>query len=82
MKKCIACGMPMKNVSDFACNDVNKDYCKHCAKSDGSMQNFEERKENATNFIIKTQGFDYEVAIEIAENSMRKLPAWEKYFKK
>ena len=35
----------MKRHEDFAMNDESKDYCVHCARSDGSMQNFEEKKE-------------------------------------
>jgi len=80
MKKCIACGMPMKKETDFACNDTDKDYCKYCSRNDGSMQSFEEKKESMTNFIIVTQGFDYCMALKIAENNMKKLPAWEEYF--
>jgi len=80
MKNCIACGMPMKNASDFAMTDENKDYCIHCARPDGSMQSFEERKENMTNFIIRTQGLTREVAESTALSMMRRLPAWESNF--
>lgn len=82
MKTCIACGMPMKEASDFASEDTSKDYCVHCARPDGSMQSFEERKANMINFIIKTQGFDEKVATKIAESNMKKLPAWKAYFNK
>lgn len=44
MKVCIACGMPMAEPSEFACGDTTKDYCVHCARPDGSMQSFEEKK--------------------------------------
>ena len=80
MKTCIACGMPMEKITDFAANDPNKDYCVHCARPDGEMQSFEEKKENLTQFIVKSQGFDENAARKIAENMMRKLPAWQKYF--
>jgi uncharacterized protein YfbU (UPF0304 family) len=80
MKKCIACGMPMEGASDFAANDPSKDYCVHCARPDGQMQSFEEKKENLIRFIVKTQGLEESVAAGIAETMMRKLPAWEKYF--
>lgn len=80
MKTCIACGMPMNKPSDFAMNDTNKEYCVYCARPDGSMQSFEEKKEGLKNFIIKTQGFDESAALSMAENMMRSLPAWKKYF--
>lgn len=80
MKACIACGMPMKDVSEFAMNDVNEDYCVHCARADGSMQSFDEKKSGLTDFIVKTQGLDQIVAQGAAESMMKKLPAWKEYF--
>ena len=80
MKTCIACGMPMREKSEFAMCDESKDYCIHCARPDGTMQSFEEKKENLTMFIIKTQGLSGEVAESAALSMMRKLPAWESYF--
>lgn len=80
MKTCIACGMPMKDASEFAMNDTGKDYCVYCARPDGSMQSFEEKKAGLTDFIIKTQGLDRTVAGNAAEAMMRKLPAWQGYF--
>ena len=80
MKTCIACGMPMKDVSEYAMNDPEKDYCVHCARPDGSMQSFEEKRESMTNFLIKTQGLDKDAALKTAENMMKKLPAWQSNF--
>ena len=80
MKNCIACGMPMKNAPDFAMGDENKEYCIHCARPDGSMQSFDEKKENLTNFIIKTQGLAREAAESAALSMMKKLPAWKNKF--
>lgn len=80
MKTCIACGMPMENLSDFAMNDPGKEYCVHCAHPDGSMQTFEEKKAGLTAFIVKTQGFDEAAAEKMAVGMMRKLPAWKANF--
>ncbi len=73
MKTCIACGMPMEDISDFAANDPSKDYCVHCSRPDGEMQSFEKKEENLTKFIVRTQGFDESVARKIAEALLRKL---------
>lgn len=80
MKICIACGMPMEKAADFAGNDLEKDYCIHCSRPNGEMQSFSEKKENLTKFIVRTQGFANNAAEKIAENMMRKLPAWKEYF--
>ena len=62
MKTCIACGMPMTAASDCAGGDTGKSYCIHCARPDGSMQSFGERKENMIGFMTKTQGFNENAA--------------------
>lgn len=80
MKVCIACGMPMEKESDYPGRDTQKDYCKYCARPDGSMRTFEEAKAGMTDFVMKTQGFDEKAALKVVENSMRKLPAWKEYF--
>lgn len=80
MKTCIACGMPMIEVSDYAMNDTSKDYCVYCAHPDGTMQSFEEKKKSLAKLLIRTQGIDEGVALKTAEGMMKKLPAWTNYF--
>lgn len=70
----------MKEASEFAAGDTSKDYCVYCARPDGSMQSFEEKKQGMTDFIIKTQGVDEKAAVHMAEQSMKQLPAWKAYF--
>lgn len=77
MKTCIACGMPMKEASDFAMGDVEKDYCVHCARPDGTMQSYEEKLNSLSSFIVRTQGLDQQVAVTAARSMMAKLPAWQ-----
>jgi hypothetical protein len=77
MKTCIACGMPMEKASDFAMEDTNRDYCLYCANPDGSMQSYEEKRQNMIEFMIRTQGLEEGVAQTTVENMMKKLPAWE-----
>ena len=77
MKICIACGMPMKAKDEFAMGDESKEYCKYCARPDGTMQNYDEKLEGMTEFIVKTQGIDQEAARDAARGMMAKLPAWQ-----
>lgn len=81
VKRCIACGMPMKEAEEFAMGDIEKEYCVFCARPDGSMETFEEKRIGLTEFIVKTQGLDRTVAFHAAESMMEKLPAWRDYFK-
>lgn len=80
MTVCIACGMPMNEAREYAMGDVTKDYCVHCARPDGSMQNYEEKLRGMTDFIVRTQGLDPAVAERAAEDAMRRLPAWKGRF--
>lgn len=77
MKQCIACGMPMKNPEDFANGDSEKEYCRYCARPDGTMQSYDEKLNSLTNFIVKTQGLDEKAANNAAKSMMAKLPAWK-----
>jgi hypothetical protein len=76
MKTCSACGMPMKQPSDFAMGDIEKEYCKYCARADGSMQSYAEKLDSLTAFLIRTQGMDKKAASIIARNMLWKLPVW------
>jgi len=75
---CVACGMPMEKKEDFAMADTSRNYCKFCARPDGSMQNFNEKLKSMTAFIVKTQGIADEMARAAAREMMSKLPAWSK----
>lgn len=81
MKTCIACGMPMNQPEDFAGGDSGKNYCRYCARPDGTMQSFEEKKAGMAQFIVETQGFDGQAAEAMALAAMKRLPAWESFFK-
>lgn len=77
MKRCIACGMPMKNPEDFAMGNLEKEYCRYCSRPDGTMQSYEEKLDSLTNFIVKTQGLEIKSANIAAKSMMDKLPAWK-----
>lgn len=72
----------MVEAEEYAGGDVSRDYCVHCARPDGSMQSFEERKAASTAFIVRTQGFDETAAAKLAEDMMRSLPAWAGRFER
>jgi hypothetical protein len=71
----------MNAPSEFAMGDIGKDYCAHCARPDGSMQSFEEKRASMADFIVRTQGIDRAVALGVAEAMMRNLPAWKDKYK-
>lgn len=77
MKVCISCGMPMTKLSDYPLEDESKEYCKYCARPDGSMQSYPEKLEGTLEFLIRTQGLDPKAARQLAVRTMAKLPAWK-----
>ncbi len=77
MNICIACGMPMTQATDYPGGDESKDYCRFCARPDGTMQSYDERLEGMTSFLVRTQGLDGQAARGIAARTMAKLPAWK-----
>lgn len=77
MKTCVACGMPMRAKEDFAMGDEHLDYCKYCARPDGSMQSYDEKLDGMTNFVMATQGLERAVARKVAAGQLAELPAWK-----
>lgn len=71
----------MVTPTDFANHNPNCNYCQHCMRPDGSMVSFAEEKQQLTAFIIRTQGFAFTVAENMALANMQQQPAWQKYFK-
>jgi hypothetical protein len=69
--------MPMQQKSDYAMGDETKDYCRFCARPDGTMQSYEEKAEGMADFIVRTQGLDRETAKKAAVRMMAGLPAWK-----
>lgn len=77
MKQCIACGMPMEKIEDFAMKNQEKNYCRYCCNKDGTMQSYEEKLNAMTKFIFETKNLDIGRAREAAKSALAKLPAWK-----
>jgi hypothetical protein len=73
---CISCGMPLRTDEDHAASDPAKDYCRHCARPDGTLKSYDEALAGMSGFLMKTQGLDAEVATNTARAMMAKMPAW------
>lgn len=41
-------GMPMMEPADFAMGDTRKNYCVHCARTDGTMQSYQQKLDSLT----------------------------------
>jgi hypothetical protein len=76
MKSCISCGMPLRTDEDHAARDAQKDYCRHCARPDGSLKSYDEALDGMSHFFVHTQGIDPAAARELAKGAMAKMPAW------
>jgi len=80
MKKdevCISCGMPLRSKDDYPLGDTSKDYCKYCAREDGSLKSFDEAVVGMAAFLERTQGLKGDAAKKAAFNYLIKMPAWK-----
>jgi hypothetical protein len=67
----------MSAPEDFAGGDMTRDYCRYCARPDGTMQSYPEKLASLGAFLVKTQGLDSEAARVTAAEIMARLPAWK-----
>ncbi|XKM12486.1 zinc ribbon domain-containing protein [Orbaceae bacterium ac157xtp] len=79
MKMCIACGMPMTQISHYAKFDLTKNYCKHCAHQDGTMVTFDEKLESTAKRFANEHNMAYNEAKAFAKVMLRKMPAWKQF---
>lgn len=75
---CSSCGMPLQKPSDHALANEKIPYCNHCTKSDGSLKSYEEVLEGTKGYFIHSQGLAPQAAQKMAENLLKKQPAWIK----
>jgi len=75
--RCVACGMPMESAADHASGDLEKDYCIHCTRPDGSMQSYQEKLESMVQFIARSEGLTNDRAREKAMKWLTRQPAWQ-----
>jgi hypothetical protein len=69
--------MPMAVPSDYAAGNTAKDYCRFCARPDGTMQSYEEKLRAMGAFLVQTLGLDEGAAVDSARVMMARLPAWK-----
>jgi hypothetical protein len=69
--------MPLRTPEDHAASDPERDYCKHCARADGTLKSYDEALEGMSGFLQKTQGLDPSVAQDTARAMMARMPAWK-----
>lgn len=77
MKLCISCGAPLRKPSDYPLGHEGLDYCKFCARPDGSMLSWEEKLEGLAEAFVRTKKVDRETARRMAGRLLATQPAWE-----
>lgn len=75
---CRACGKPMKNKSDFPRGNFSSEYCADCVDARGVLMPRDAIRQNMIRFQMKHNGLSEEEAIEIVDNLMQSLPAWNR----
>ena len=75
-KRCISCGMPLTKPEHYPQGDDSKDYCCHCARSDGSMLSYNQALDKMADFLEQSQGLESAGARQAARAMMARMPAW------
>jgi hypothetical protein len=73
---CESCGMPLAIDTDHALADPSIPYCRHCAPG-GTLPAPEERLERFTQWTMREEGLDHDVARAKARAYIRQMPAWK-----
>ncbi len=76
---CESCGMPLAADTDHALADPSIPYCRYCAP-EGTLSAPEERLERFTQWTMREEGLDHDVARVKALAYMKTMPAWKDAF--
>jgi hypothetical protein len=81
---CEACGIQLLKPEDHGGGDEKNTWCKDCCNEDGSHKSREEVKKNVIKIITGHDAYatmgeriTEEEADKLAEEYMKKMPAWE-----
>ncbi len=77
--QCEACGLILSRPEDYPNSDTSKNYCRWCARPDGSLRPFNEIFEMTWRFVQKTQGLPEPIAKQAAWGFLCEQPAWKDY---
>ena len=78
MKICEACGIKMENPVDFATNNPDGKYCRHCVDDFDELKSYEEIFANLVGILMLDGKMTPEEAASNAKETLSKLPAWKK----
>lgn len=76
-KSCGSCGMPLASSADYSQGDMTQAYCIFCTDSQGHLKSYPEVLQGMTNYLVHSQGIDRTVALALAEQTLKTLPAWK-----
>ena len=76
MGKCESCGMPLDEKTT---SKIDARYCIHCQDQEtGELASKEQVREGSIQALMRLQGKSREEAEKIADETMSKLPRWQK----
>ena len=78
MKTCESCDTKMENPVDFATNNPESKYCRHCVDDFDELKSYEEVFANQVGLLMLDGKITQEEATERAKEILSKLPAWKK----
>jgi ribosome-binding protein aMBF1 (putative translation factor) len=77
IKVCEACGKEMGQPTDFAANNPENNYCRHCVDDFDDLKSYEEVFSNQVGFLMEAEEISQEAAEPRVTEQLAKLPAWQ-----
>jgi hypothetical protein len=72
--------MPMASIENFGGHNITNKYCVYCTDEKGALKSFDLKKKEMIEFIVKTKNLSLAQAEQLAEQTMKKMPAWQAHF--
>ena len=69
--------MPMKEENDYPLGDMTKDYCVHCADTEGNLKSYEEVLKEMAGFMSEMKNIPFDEAEKQAKVFLKTMPAWK-----
>jgi hypothetical protein len=75
---CASCGMPLLNPEDHAQGCLESKLCLYCAHADGTPKTYDEVLTGMSEYFVHSQNIHPAKAREMAQQTMDKMPYWNK----
>jgi hypothetical protein len=70
----------MIKENDYGGGDVRNNHCVYCCDENGNLKSFEIKLSEMIRFIVDSRKLNQTEAEKLANDTMRKMPAWKNHY--